>query len=82
MPAPPTRAEAMRRVNDALPAGLAVAWRPARRGDWNINRHWRVIMDGRQIAAFTSLEAAIFKATEVAKLPRFAQPSLFLERCA
>lgn len=60
MPAPPTRAEALRRVNDALPQGVAIVWRPAGLG--GALACYRVLVDRRPVDACASLEGAIFKA--------------------
>jgi hypothetical protein len=60
MPSPPTFTEAMRRVNDALPAGVEIAFRPRVAGGGRAPAPYRILVDGRQVAASASLEGAIF----------------------
>jgi len=75
MPEPASRAEAMRRVNDALPSGLAIAFRPRGRGG-RAAKPYRVIMDGRQVFESASLEGAIFRAQRIGNARRFTQAPL------
>lgn len=76
MPAPPSVTEALQRVNAALPAGLAVAFRPIARGGRRSPTPWRVLFHGRPVDQADNLTAAIFKAMRRSADPRLDQESL------